>query len=303
MSRKQQQRAQPAPDTDDDEENYTTTEESNLPFTIRKGYAPGEQYEPDPYTMKAFKEWESSTCGTFFNAVYGKKMSIAQTILERDPSAVKCKLPDGMTPLHFLIFAAVRNSDYSSAQYKMTNFLLDNKADVNAADPPLGMAPLHLAAFDDSNEDFVDILLKKGAQLEQKTEEGGLTPIHVATINGSSNIIKKLIKAGAMVDSLDAEGFTPLHRASMMNLQKVAETLVSSKANVNAKIPSSHRTPAHLAAKFCSTEVATMLAKSKADLDIQDKKGMTPKALAELNNCVSVAGVYSGYMKGGKGGK
>jgi ankyrin repeat protein len=247
--------------------------------------------------MKAFKEWERSSCGNFFNAVYGKKLSIAQTLLEREPGVVKCKLPDGMTPLHFIIFAAVRNSDYSAAQFKMANFLLDNKADVNASEPPLGMSPLHLAAFDDSNEDFVDLLIKRGAKIDAMTIEGSLTPLHVATINGSANIVRRLIKAGSPVDQPDGEGYTALHRASIMNLQKVAETLVASKANVNVRATHNNRTPAHLAAKFCNAEVAQLLVKARADVDATDKKGLTPKAIADANNCMAVAGIYAPYMR------
>lgn len=270
---------------------------AGLPFTVRQGYSPGQAYEPDPYTLKAFREWERSSCGNFFNAVYGKKLSIAQTLVEREPGVVKCKLPDGMTPLHFVIFSAVRNADYSPAQFKVANFLLDNKADPNAADLPLGMTALHLAAFDDTNEDFVDLLLKRGAKVDAVTAEGALTPLHVATINGSASVVRRLLKAGAAVDAPDGEGYSALHRAAMTNMQKVAETLVAAKANVNVKAAHNLRTPAHIAAKFCNAEVATLLAKARADLDAKDKKGLTPKALADANNCVAVSGIYAPYTR------
>ena len=66
---------------------------------------------------------------------------------------------------------------------------------------------------DDSTRDYVNtarILLKRGAKVEAKAEQGK-TPLHFAASYGDLELVKLLVAAGASIHTRTASGATPLH--------------------------------------------------------------------------------------------
>lgn len=138
------------------------------------------------------------------------------------------------------------NLDLGSAvfhgHWRLCQFVLENDADPNHADPDGSETPLHAAlckplpVFDL----VVELLLAHGADPNCATVAGkgtggfmrdvrtkGETPLHRAAAFSSERTIQMLLDAGAKVDAVDANGDSPLTWASW------------------------HHRPAHILAKLC----------------------------------------------------
>lgn len=72
---------------------------------------------------------------------------------------------------------------------------------------------------------------------------------------------------------------TPLHHAAYSGDLKLAKTLVSKGANVNARNKDG-ATPLHLALKRGHRDVAKLLINKGADVNAKDDKGLTPLSVA-----------------------
>src|SRR5688572_5682175 len=76
--------------------------------------------------------------------------------------------------------------------------LLKQKVDVNASQGD-GNTALHWAAYRDDVE-MARSLIQAGANLKANTRLGDVTPLHLASANGSAAMIELLLKAGAEVN-------------------------------------------------------------------------------------------------------
>ena len=103
---------------------------------------------------------------------------------------------------------------------------------VNIADSA-GWTPLHLTASR-CNQELVELLLARGANVYARVRNGGGTPLHVAASSGCKAIVALLLAHGAGANAIDDNEWTPLHRAALRGDQTVAEVLVAKGANVNA---------------------------------------------------------------------
>ncbi|KAJ7315926.1 hypothetical protein JRQ81_002088 [Phrynocephalus forsythii] len=72
---------------------------------------------------------------------------------------------------------------------------------------PSGMAALHEAVLS-GNLDCVKLLVKYGADINQKDEDGW-TPLHIACSDGHADIARYLISLGAQCDATNDEGEKP----------------------------------------------------------------------------------------------
>ena len=125
--------------------------------------------------------------------------------------------------------------------------------------------------------------LDKGGNVNLQ-DEPGMTPLHHA-VNGNWNgtnleTIELLISRGAYVNAIDDTHHTPLH---MCNNKEIAELLIDSGANVNAKTKRSGETPlfsaTHGAAQGASKSyqkylgLTKMLLAKGADVNIKLRSG------------------------------
>jgi ankyrin repeat protein len=91
--------------------------------------------------------------------------------------------------------------------------LLDLQADINAEDDG-GLSPLHYAIMADSSNELIfciEILLRSGSNINASNNKSKSTPLHLAARYGKIDKVKVLIKHGARVNSMNADGQTPLH--------------------------------------------------------------------------------------------
>jgi ankyrin repeat protein len=114
--------------------------------------------------------------------------------------------------------------------WELCQFLIENGADANRADPDTGETPLHAALCKANRPKYdlvVKVLLGSGAKPNCATrpnvETGGFmrdcrtkgeTPLHRAAAFGTEEAIQLLLDAGAILDAKDMNGETPLSWAS-----------------------------------------------------------------------------------------
>ena len=114
--------------------------------------------------------------------------------------------------------------------WELCQFLIENGAAANRADPQTGETPLHAAlckANRPKYDSVIKVLLANGAKpncaTKPNVETGsfmrdcrtkGETPLHRAAAFGSEEAVQLLLDAGALVDAKDMNGETPLSWAS-----------------------------------------------------------------------------------------
>ena len=110
---------------------------------------------------------------------------------------------------------------------------LTRKADVNVAQVD-GSTALHWAVERDDLE-LADLLIRAGARVDARTREG-VMPMQLAAVNGSAQMIDRLLKAGADPNlQLTASADTAVMMAARTGNPDAIRVLVEAGANVNAK--------------------------------------------------------------------
>jgi len=152
--------------------------------------------------------------------------------------------------------------------------------------------PLTAIAVAAGHADVLKLLLDKDAPANPAT---GGPLLHLAASFNQSNTVAVLIRHGAKVDAMDQNGFTPLHLAAIQGSTEVAELLLKNNADPNAPVTSSSTesgqrvmpgmmgsrrtagdTPLHLAALAGQTNIIDLLLKSGASVNATNLDGMTP---------------------------
>ena len=140
-----------------------------------------------------------------------------------------------------------------------------------------GDSPLHIAALSNSQE-IVDELIKHGADINA-VNKSGYTPLHVSCSCNSKSIAVDLLKHKADVNVLNKRGNTALHLACMSKSKDIILQLLQHEARVNVSNEFGD-TPLHLAAVENDTEIATVLIKHGAHVMAVNDKGNTALHLA-----------------------
>ena len=129
-------------------------------------------------------------------------------------------------------------------------------------------------------------LLSEGADPSQATGDG-MTALHWAAQTGHTEILARLIEAGAAVDSTTRIGsYTPLHLASSQSNSESVSTLLAAGAEVNATTSNSLVTPLHMAAQTAGgSQSVRLLLEHGADPDAREASaGQTPLMFAAAEN-------------------
>lgn len=123
----------------------------------------------------------------------------------------------GETPLTFSI---------THNKNEAFQFLLAAGADINLSDK-FGYVPIFHASLNKRTTYFLDALIAKGANVNQKSA-GGQTPMHGAASSAHANL---LLANGAYVDERDAYDNTPLFNSGTYETVKL---LINHGADINA---------------------------------------------------------------------
>src|SRR5262245_59152703 len=113
------------------------------------------------------------------------------------------------------------------------------------------------------------------------TRAGGLgAGIFESVRSGDIKRVKELLKNDPKLATTRSEdGSTPLHLAALEGHSAIAQLLIDSRAEVNARGPR-NETPLHLAMYDGHRELAELLLDHKADLNAQNSSGETPLHIA-----------------------
>jgi uncharacterized protein len=144
--------------------------------------------------------------------------------------------------------------------------LLAQKVDIDGSQGD-GTTALHWAAFRDDLE-MAKTLIQAGANVRVTTREGEITPLFMACTNGSAAMVELLVKAGADVNGVKANGTTPLMTAAASGSADAVKVLLDHGANVNAKETVHGQTALMFAAALNRDAVVRVLMAHKADPNV-----------------------------------
>ena len=99
----------------------------------------------------------------------------------------------------------------------------------------LGRTPLYLAALVDQPDILTLILQKGGDPNIGASWKGNARPLHVASRNAHTEIVRRLIEAGAKVNIKDDDGDAPLLLAARSGSAEVVQLLIEAGADVTCR--------------------------------------------------------------------
>lgn len=182
-------------------------------------------------------------------------------------------------------FHAVKANDLKT----VSDILKNKKADPNVLNIS-GFSPLHLAA-QAGLPDMIELLVKNGAQLEQKCATLKQTPLEKAVTFSKPEAVKKLIQLGADSKRYNHEGWALIHVVAQRNNPELMAAFL--QAGVDGNTPTQNgSSPIQVAVVNNSVQVIDLLLKNKDMADHAKKAqfGDTEK------NCLHVA-VISGHHR------
>jgi hypothetical protein len=157
--------------------------------------------------------------------------------------------------------------------------LADDASDVDDVDPRWGFAPLHAAAWFDRPE-MLEELLRRGATLALIDAEGR-TPLTLAIDRDARRALRVLVAAGADLQARDSDGNPPIVRAAWGGHAEVVRALAAAGADVRAR---GSRGATLLIAAVDSADADTVRAVLALDVDrdAEDDEGSTAADRAGL---------------------
>ena len=119
-------------------------------------------------------------------------------------------------------------------------------------------------------------LLKRGADPNKGRGYGGSTPLHLAILEKKLDLVKKLLKKGAHLETKDDDGFTPLLMAVRDGApEDVIDALLEQGADVRA-VTVHRKTALHFAARKGEDSLIGSLMERGLSADVEDKDGRRP---------------------------
>ena len=124
------------------------------------------------------------------------------------------------------------NAIYKGNIKKIKSYI-EKGYDVNTISPKAGMTPLFVAAGKGDKE-FFDELIKKGADINHKANDGSSLLI-AAVLGRNVNIVRTLLKKGLDINLKGTDGNTPLHASFIMLNTYIAGILMRHGADASIK--------------------------------------------------------------------
>ncbi|KRX60714.1 Ankyrin repeat domain-containing protein 29 [Trichinella sp. T9] len=139
--------------------------------------------------------------------------------------------------------------------------------------------------------EIVKILLQNGA-------DDGATPLWISCQMGHASIVRELLLWGANVDEARKDGATPLFKASHKGHTAVVEELLEFDPCLG--LLANGETALHAACLFGHQEIAKMLIRAGADVQLPNQAGETPLQLAEQLGYDSIINLLSKFIQPAK---
>ncbi|MDX2451416.1 ankyrin repeat domain-containing protein [Desulfosarcina sp.] len=150
------------------------------------------------------------------------------------------------------------------------------------------------------NEDLakVELLVKKGANVNSAEPKKKRTVLMVAAANGQFDIVEFLYGKGADINARDSDSQTALMYASRNRFNAtpdnaIAKFLLSNGAEVNVRSKKKGFTALMLAASAGNVELVQQLLEKGADPAIKDNFGVSAAAMAKKRGKTAVVSILS----------
>lgn len=166
----------------------------------------------------------------------------------------------------------------------LMEILLQRGAKINATED-LGFTPFLVECH--NSIAVLPFLLKHGADSFAK-DDFGQTGMHMAAMNGKTDIMAYLLTLGLDINATDEIGYTPLITALDSPQEGAATWLLDHGADSTIITSKDQRSTLHYATQHRLDAMASrLLATNTLDINARDKLGSTPLALAALHNSPS----------------
>jgi ankyrin repeat protein len=132
-----------------------------------------------------------------------------------------------------------------------------------------------MTAISGKNRNLVELLLNRGANVNEKMEHTNVSPLHRVSAIGCLDICELLIARGADVNAEGKYGKTPLHLATQFGHQDIVELLLNAGANINS-LDFSGCSAIFNAAQFHHRQIVECLLSRGAEVNLTDNDGFTP---------------------------
>ncbi len=142
---------------------------------------------------------------------------------------------------------------------------------------------LQLAAYQ-GHDDIVQLLIDGGADIHFKNYNGA-TAIYCACIHGHIKVIQLLIDHGA---NINESLWTPLHAASANNYSNVVKLLINSNVLIDKQCGNGN-TALYLACEQGHINIVKLLLCAQADINIKNKNNTTCLMIALINGFSDIA--------------
>ena len=120
----------------------------------------------------------------------------------------------------------------SMGRLDAAKLLIDHGADLNARGDWGTILQTLIYRRGDSSAEMVRLLLKSGAKLEPFS--CGNTELHIAAVQGSTEMARLLVERGAEVNAVNEDGHTPLYYAARHGHRRTADALIAAGARGSA---------------------------------------------------------------------
>ncbi|PRD22307.1 UNVERIFIED_CONTAM: Ank3 [Trichonephila clavipes] len=154
-----------------------------------------------------------------------------------------------------------------------------------------GCTALHLSSKNE-HLDVIKLLIRNGAVINIWNNIHD-SPLFLAIENGNFEIIEFLIAEGADINLTNFFGFKALHFSILHRKKEVVAYLIQKGANIND--PCYRQTPLQLAVQNNDFEMAQVLINNGAEIDAESDSGLTPLCLAVRNNNKEIVKILLKY--------
>ncbi|KAJ4299476.1 hypothetical protein N0V90_004721 [Kalmusia sp. IMI 367209] len=206
-------------------------------------------------------------------AIHDKRSDIARFLIDQGAS-IDARDDNGYSPM---------NRAAQAGLLDIVQLLLDHGIEANDVNPKSGTCTISEAAWHNF-PDIVDLLAGLGADLEKLRDGNRDTPLQKASINGSTECVRLLLKHGAKPNVQNYWDWTPLHDAAVRGHSDIVKMLLEAGAETETRMSKGEgsNTALHKAVQDGHTEVVRLLLAHGAKPDAQNKDGWT--ALAEASH-------------------